>query len=255
MRLAADPFAQRGKYAGLADAGLARQQRDLSIALARVPPALHEQRRLVLAPDKGGHRLRPRRLETAHVLSLAHDRPNANGSVETLEHLWSQEFEFERSAQEPLCRLRDHDAAGIGQNLQPRREVRRVADDAALARFALAHQFADDDATGRDAGPNLQRRGAIMPERGDRVDQSQARARSALGIVLVSPGIAEIDQCAVTHELGDMAVETSGRGRHRALECTDQGGHVFWIEPRRQLRRTNEIAEHHGELATLGHVV
>ena len=41
--------------------------------------------------------------------------------------------------------------------LQPRREVRRLADDAALLRFARADQVADHDQPGGNADTGLQR--------------------------------------------------------------------------------------------------
>src|SRR6185437_8695780 len=55
MWLVGDPFAQRSQDARLADAGLARQQRDLAFARAGVPPSLDQQRHLGLASDERGH--------------------------------------------------------------------------------------------------------------------------------------------------------------------------------------------------------
>jgi hypothetical protein len=101
MRLVADPLAQRGQNARLADAGLARQQHDLALALRRVAPAVQQQRCLVLTPDEGRHGLRPRRLETADVLGLAQNRPRENRRVEALEDLGAERLQFECSAQEP----------------------------------------------------------------------------------------------------------------------------------------------------------
>ena len=78
MRLTADPLAQRRKNARLADAGFAREQRDLAFALARVAPAVDEQRHLMLAPDERRRHSRTRRLEAADVLGLAQNRPGGN---------------------------------------------------------------------------------------------------------------------------------------------------------------------------------
>ena len=90
MRLAADPLAERRQNARLADARLAREQHDLAFALARVAPAVQEQRHLMLAPDEGRHALRPRRLEPADVLGLAQNRPGGNRRVEAFERLRRQ---------------------------------------------------------------------------------------------------------------------------------------------------------------------
>ena len=57
MRLVADPLAERRQNARLADARLARDERDLAFALARLAPAVEEQRHLVLAPDERRHAL------------------------------------------------------------------------------------------------------------------------------------------------------------------------------------------------------
>ena len=57
IRLVADPLAQSRQNARLADAGLARDERDLTFALARIAPAVEEQRHLMLAPDEGRHAL------------------------------------------------------------------------------------------------------------------------------------------------------------------------------------------------------
>ena len=57
MRLVADPLAERRQNARLADARLARDERDLTFALARLAPAVEEQRHLMLAPDEGRHAL------------------------------------------------------------------------------------------------------------------------------------------------------------------------------------------------------
>ena len=55
MWLVGDPFAQGGQNARLADAGLAREQRDLAFARACVPPSLDQQPDLGLASDEGSH--------------------------------------------------------------------------------------------------------------------------------------------------------------------------------------------------------
>ena len=57
MRLVADPLAERGQNARPANARLARDERDLTFALASLAPAVEEQRDLMLAPDEGRHAL------------------------------------------------------------------------------------------------------------------------------------------------------------------------------------------------------
>ena len=98
MRRVADPLAQRREHARLADAGLAREQRDLALSLGRVAPSVQQQRDLALSSDERGHAMRSRRLEPADVLGLPHDRPGGSGRVEPLQRLESHQetlYEFE----------------------------------------------------------------------------------------------------------------------------------------------------------------
>src|SRR5262249_15151191 len=80
VALAAEPLAQHGEDARLADAGLARQHRDLAFAADRAAPAFQQERDLLLAADKGRQRLRARRVEAADILALADDQPGRDRS-------------------------------------------------------------------------------------------------------------------------------------------------------------------------------
>ena len=139
---------------------------------------------------------------------------------------------------------------GCGRRLQARREVRRLADDVALLRFAGADQLADHDQAGGDADADLVL--AADRERADGLDHRQRRAHGILGVGLVRLGIAEIDQHAVAHVFGDEAAEAGDHGGRAFVIGGDDVAQVFRIELRRQRGRADQIAEHHGELAALG---
>ena len=100
--------------------------------------------------------------------------------------------------------------------LQARREVRRLADDAALLRLARSDQVADDNQPGRDADTGLQRSARLEP--GHRRDQLQPRPHRPLGVVLMRLRIAEIDEHAVAHVF-----------RHEAAEAAHGLGDAFLI--------------------------
>jgi hypothetical protein len=68
--------------ARLADARLARDERDLTFAVARLARAVEEQRQFMRAPYEARQMFRPRRLEAADVLRLPKDRPAENRRVE-----------------------------------------------------------------------------------------------------------------------------------------------------------------------------
>ena len=90
-----------------------------------------------------------------------------------------------------------------GDGLQPRREVRRLADDAALAGIALPDQIADDDEAAGDADPHLQP--FRETEAANRRDHSESGAHRPLGIIFMRLRVAEIRQNAVAHQFGDIA--------------------------------------------------
>ena len=77
---------------------------------------------------------------------------------------------------------------------------------------------------------------------------------SARGVVFVRAGEAEIGQHPIAHELRDEAVVARDCAGARVLIGPDDFPHVLGIEPRRHRGRTDEIAEHDGELAALGGV-
>jgi hypothetical protein len=94
-----------------------------------------------------------------------------------------QVFQIKQLANLPAGRFRDHQRIRRGQGLQPSGKVRRLADDTALLRCALADQIADHGEPGGDAKPHTQ----IFPRRqpADRFDHREGGAHRLLGIVLI----------------------------------------------------------------------
>jgi hypothetical protein len=90
--------------------------------------------------------------------------------------------------------------------LQPRREVRGLADDVVFASAAAIDQTADDDQAGRDADPDLHRLSGRFEAR-HRVDDGERGAQRPLGRFLVRAGVAEIDKDAVADVSRNEAVE------------------------------------------------
>ena len=92
-------------------------------------------------------------------------------------------------------------------------------------------------------------------QRADRCDQLQPRPYRALSVVLMGLRIAEVDQHAVAHVLRYEPAE--------ALHCLGDalliGGNdlaqVLWVHTRRERGRTDEVREHHRDLAALGGVL
>ena len=112
-------------------------------------------------------RLLPRPTRAVRPLACsASKRPSAElarsaaqartGPAMPLRSLGPRSSKLEEIAEEFSCALGDNDRVWLGNALEPRREVRRLADDAALLGFTRADQVADHDQTGRDADTGLQ---------------------------------------------------------------------------------------------------
>ena len=192
----------------------------------------------------------------------ASKRPSARPSPSTrqaderlgkaLEALRAEISQLEQPAHQPARRLADHHAARRRERLQPRREVRRLADHRLLLGRALADQLADHHQAGRDADPRRQRLAAGVAELPDCLDDRKPGAHRPLGLVLVRLRPAEIGQHAIAHVLGDMPVPALDHLGCSALVGADHRAHVLGIEPRRQLGRAHQIAEQHRQLPPLG---
>ena len=86
-------------------------------------------------------------------------------------------------------------------------------------------------------------------------DQLQPCAHRPLGVVLVCLRIAEVDEHAVAHVLRHEAAEaTHGLGDAFLIGRNDLA-QVLRVHARGECRRTDEVREHHRDLAALGGVL
>ena len=157
------------------------------------------------------------RLEAPFGAARARDPPGRKWLGEALEPLGTEVVELEQAADQAPRRRADHDRAGRGQRLEPRREVRHFADHDLLLRRAGADQLADDDEAGRDPDPGGERAVPRRRELCDRRHELETGADCTLGVVLMRLRIAEIDQHAVAHIFGDLAVPASDHRGAAAL--------------------------------------
>ena len=127
----------------------------------------------------------------------------------------------------PAGRFADHQRVRCRQGLQPSGKVRRLADDPALLRCALADQIADDGQPGGDAEPHTQIFARRQPA--DRFDHREGGAHRLLGIVLVRLRISEINQHAVAHVFGDKAVKAADRLGDSAVVVPDQLAQILGV--------------------------
>jgi hypothetical protein len=205
--LARERLPQRGGQARLADAGLAAQQHDLALAPAGPAPAAEQQLQLLPTSDKRQvHRGGAQRLEAALDAALAQRAPRAHRPGQPLQFRPTEVGPREQRPRQPACGRVRHHRARLGEPLQPRRHVRRLAHHAALARLRaraqhLAHHHrpgGDPDARGQRPGP-----GRLQPRHSLR--RGQAHAHGALGVVLARLRPAEVGEHAVAEQLGHVA--------------------------------------------------
>ena len=100
--------------------------------------------------------------------------------------------------------------------------------------------------------PSRTRRSCSRRQSADRLDHRQPGAHRPLGIVLMRPRIAEIDQHPVAHVLGDKAVEAADRIGDGAVVVADQLAQILRVKTRRERGRADEVAEHHRQLPAFG---
>ena len=146
----------------------------------------------------------------------------------------------------------DDDRAGFGQRLQPRGQIRCLTDDRLLLLRTFAHEIAHDDDARRDADPGPQRCVRRRCQLGHRIDNRESRAHGTLRIILVAPRPAEIDEHAVAHELGDVALEACNLLGDGILVCGDYLARILRVEPGNKRGRIDKVTEHHSQLPALG---
>src|SRR5580693_6497355 len=133
VRLAGDPFDQGLGEARLANARFARDQDDAALAGLRLLPAPSQQPQLLVAVDEWRAR-RAQRLETALGSALAHYPCGFDRYGEAFDLDRAEILVVEQPAGQPPRARRDHHRPWLGQRLQPRRQVWRLADDRLLLR-------------------------------------------------------------------------------------------------------------------------
>ncbi len=156
VRLAGEAFQKRGREPRFADAGLAGEQHHLAFAGLCLGPAPQQQFEFFFPSDEGGQAGRVHRLEAAFHRTRPQRRPGPRRPGDALEVLWPEVLKLEEIAEKLSRAVGDDDHVRLGDALQACREVRRLADDAALLRVPRSDQVADDNQPGRNADTGLQ---------------------------------------------------------------------------------------------------
>jgi hypothetical protein len=237
---------------GLADPCFASEEDHLALALLGALPAIQEQAELMLAADERPEPAAAQRLEATLGLALGDHPPGLRRRGDALEVVGAHVLEVEQITEQLPRALRDGHRTGPSQSLETGREIGRLADHDLFLSRTLADQIADHDQAGGDPDPRRERFPGRRDQPTDRGDQLEARTHRPLGVVLMRPWPAEIDEHAVAHVFGDIAVPAMNDLGAATLIGADHLPHVLRVEPSRQRRRADQIDEHHAQLATLG---
>ena len=162
-------------------------------------------------------------------------------------------LQIEEIAEELSRALSDDDRVRLGDPLQTRREVRRLADNPRSC--AAPDPIRSPTTTKPVAMPTRVCSGAAGLQSAHRLDQLQSRPYCSLGIILMRLRIAEVYEDTVAHVL-----------RHEPAEALDSLGDAFLIggndlaqvlrvHAGGECRRADEVREHHRDLAALGGVL
>jgi hypothetical protein len=242
--LGAEAIYQCCSDARFADAGLAGDQHDLAIPGLGARPAPQQQVDLLVAADQRGQRRAAQCLEPARDDARTQHLPCRHRRGDAPQFDGAEVAVVEEVAEQPARARGDNDSVRLGQGLQPGGEVRRFADDRLFLRRAFADQIADDHQPGRDPDARLELDGlGIEPT--DSLDHPQPGPNRPLAIILMRSRVAEIDQNAIAHVLGDKAVEAPDDVGDGAVIRGNDLAQILRIELRRKLGRSHEIAEHH----------
>ena len=208
----AEVLAQLAEQARLADPGLADQEQRLAPSGEQVVGGPAQVRGLGLPADQ-------RRLRVVAAGRLpAQDAPGRHGSRAPLERELAHRLQHE-AGHEPLRRrLAGHDRPGSGRRLEPRRDVRHVAERHRLGRGRPDHSDGREAAVDPDADVelvDLPGLADVPAVRSHHLEQREPRFGRAVGVVLVGGRDAEVGAHTVAHV-----------GLHRPAELLDDAAHA-----------------------------
>ena len=173
--------------------------------------------------------------------------------AEALECLLAERARQEATAQLLERLVADHDAARLGETLQSRGDVRRIAERERL-RGGIGADLAHQHRARVDADARLDRNGAsirLAAQRGQRPLDLERRSHRAFGVVLVGRRIAEVGEHAIAEELGHVAVEAADRHLTGPLVLAQDVAEILGVELTPEHGRTDEVAEDHRERTPL----
>ena len=165
-----------------------------------------------------------------------------NGSFESLQVVIPEIGEFEQPSKQEPSAWSDQYLAGLGQGLQTRRQVWRIADKREFTSGTVSGQVADDHQAAGNADPYLKPLCDWDSQSRNGFDHLQSGFHRTFSIILVGCWKAEVGENSVTHKACYLAAIAANGTVATALELDEDFAEIFRIEPRGQRCRTHEIA-------------
>ena len=180
---------------------------------------------------------------------LAGDLPGGDWFCESLDLDFTEIEILELRSCDRLCAIRDNNAAGLRERLQPGGKIRGVAEDAMLLGNRAVRHIADK----RDArcNPDTRAQFFFRGQGRDRLHQCEAGLNGALRVVFVRVRIAKIYHRTVAMMSRDKAVEAANGFSNAAPVAGDDCAEVFGIEPRGERNRSDQVAKQYRKLPAL----
>ncbi len=244
--------AQRQHQPRLADPRLAEQHHRAAATRRRPMPAGGQRRELVGTARERRHAPAfVRRKIAARHLALAQDRVRGHGLGKALEIERTERAALEEVADQRACRVGDHHRAGLGHGLEPRRQVRRLAEQSRLGRTALAVEITDENRSCRRTHPAAQPVVRDHVDRLHRLDRPQPGAHRALGGMLLRARIAEADEQPVAEILRHRPAMPLHHRRAGPVVGGDDVAQILRIPVGREAGEADQVDEHHRHLPPL----
>ena len=252
QRLVGEAVGEGPDEARLADARFSGQQDDLALAAAGRLPAVGQEVQLAGAVDEGHQFVGPPRLALPIQVAGAAHLPGRDGQGDSFQGLRTQALKLEGGPGEIAGHAVDHHAVRLRQGLQAGRYVGCFADRGDFLCRPDTDKVADHHRTGADADTGLQAQTGLRTQPCDRPDDFQAGVDRPLRIVFMGARKAEVDENAVTHIARDETFHPRNDTGAGVLIGTHDGAQVVRVVADRQLRRSDEITEHHRQVALFG---
>ena len=161
---------------------------------------------------------------------------------------------IKRAPQQELRRISDDHLSRAGKGLQPRCQIWGLTHNSVLLDGRGADQVTHDRQPGRNASANGQRSTPRIPEFLRVSHDVERGAHGSLGIVFMRSWVTEDCQNAVAEKFGDESVVTANGPRAEILVSAHDFTQRFGIDHSGERGPSREIAEHDGQLASLGRI-